>query len=153
MRLFCTTAFLALGIVVACRNATEPQPVRISGLYSLEDVNGVPLPATISAGAGDTTYIVSSILSLDSDGAAVTTNTLRHIYLQYPPEETTYVLQQAYRLTGDSIEIGAFEPCPGPVECVGNIHGTFDTSDVTVAEFYNPYPTNPIRYHYRLSHL
>src|SRR5947209_17823839 len=117
MRLSCRNGIFALAIMSGCRGTTEPQPAR--GLYSLENVDGTPLPALISAGAGDTTYSVSSLLSLNAGGEALTTNTIKHIYLQYPAEVTSHSVHQSYRISGHNIELGNFTQCPGTVMCAG----------------------------------
>jgi hypothetical protein len=151
MRLSCQKALLALLIVtIGCRDATEPSPQPRSRLFLLESVDGRPLPTIIDAGAGDTTHVLWSSVTLESTGHAVTVNHLSHVYLQYPPEETSYALRQGYRMKGDSIEIGSFQPCPPGAMCVGNLHGVLTDSTLAIAEWYNPYPTNPIIYLYRL---
>jgi hypothetical protein len=149
MRLTCQYAFVfAVAVLPACHEATAP-PNRISRMYVLASVAGSPLPAIISAGAGDTTHILSSTVILTPTGQALTVNHFRNVYLQYPAGENTDTLTQQYRIKGDSIEIGGFGGCEGPVMCAGNVHGSISDSAMAIAEWFNPYPTNPILYVYR----
>jgi len=140
--------FIMLCVTLGCRDAIEPSPATVSGLFVLQSVDGRTLPTIISAGAGDTTQVLWSTVTLDSTGQAVTVNHISHAYLQSGSEENTYTLRQQYRLKGDSIEIGGFGGCPPGADCAGNIHGKITGSTLAIAEFYNPYPTNPIIYIY-----
>lgn len=149
MRLLRLTPSLLVVFALACHDTVEPTPT-VSRLYTLETVDGQPLPATISAGAGETTQVVWSTLTLESSGQAVTVHHLSGVWLQNPPEESTVVRRQEYRITGDSIEIGSFHPCPPGAECVGNNLGQIGDSTVAIAEFYRVYPTDPVVYRYRL---
>ena len=150
MRLPCWKALvLAFVFTAACHEPTAPPPT-ISGSFVLESIDGNSLPAIISAGAGDTTQMLSSTVEFDASGRAITVNHLRHSYLQYPAEETTLTRTQSYRIKGDSIEIGAFGACPGTVMCVGNVHGVLSGPTMAIAAWYNPYPTNPVVFVYRL---
>ena len=149
MRLACQKALVvAVLLLAACHEATAP-PKLVSRMYVLASVDGRALPALISAGAGDTTHILSSTVILTSNGEALTVNRFRHIYLQYPAEENADTLTQQYRIKGDSIEIGGFGGCEGPVMCASNIHGSISDSAMSIAEWFDPYPTNPIVYAYR----
>jgi hypothetical protein len=149
MRLTCQQVFVfAIPLLAACHEATAP-PNLISRMYVLASVDGSPLPAIISSGAGDTTHILSSTVILTPKGEALTVNHYRNVYLQYPAGETTDTLTQQYRIKGDSIEIGGFGACEGPVMCASNVHGSISDSAMAIAEWFNPYPTNPIVYVYR----
>ena len=151
MRLLCRLSFVGtLVAAIACYDGTSPSTLPAYRYFVLESVDQRAIPTIISAGAGDTTQVLWSTVTLDSAGRAVTINHLSHVYLQYPSEESTLVWQQAYRMKGDSIEIGSFKPCPGTVMCAGNLHGKLVDSTLTIAESYNPYPTNPIIYTYHL---
>jgi hypothetical protein len=136
-------------VTLGCSDAVNPPRATISRLFALQSVDGRPLPTIISAGAGDTTQVLWSTVTLDSTGQAVTVYHLSHAYLQYGSEENTYTLRQQYRLKGDSIEIGGFGGCPPGAMCASNRHGRITDSTLAIAEFYNPYPTNPIIYIYR----
>jgi hypothetical protein len=151
MRLSChNSCLILLCATFGCRDPIEPSPKLVSRLFGLQSVDDRSLPTIISAGAGDTTQVLWSTVTLDSTGKAVTVHHLSHAYLQYGSEENTYTLRQQYRLKGDSIEIGSFQPCPAGAMCVGNLHGELTDSTLAIAEWYNPYPTNPIIYRYRL---
>ena len=147
-RRICSLLFLATG--AGCHEATGPSPQVPSRFFVLESIAGRNLPAIISAGAGETTQVIWSTVTLDSAGGALTVHHFSQAYLQYPHEETTSVLHQEYRMKGDSIEIGGFKPCPPGAMCAGNLHGSLVDSTLAIAEWYNPYPSNPVIYRYHL---
>jgi hypothetical protein len=152
MHLSCQNfCLILLCATFGCSDAIEPSPKPVSRLFVLQSVDNRPLPTIISAGAGDTTQVLWSTVTLDSTGQAVTVHHLSHAYLQYGSEENTYTLRQQYRLKADSIEIGGFGGCPPGAMCVGNLHGKLTDSTLAIAEFYNPYPSNPIIYLYHLA--
>jgi hypothetical protein len=84
---------------------------------------------------------------LDSEANAVTIEHMRHVYLSYPAEETTHTTRYEYRITGDSISVGSFKPCPFGAMCVGNRIGKLSESGLTLT-FGSP--TDPV-YQYHLA--
>lgn len=145
-----TFCLILLGTGLSCRDATEPPAPLVSKLFLLESVNDRSLPTIVSAGAGDTTQVLWSSVTLDATGHALTVHHLSHVYLQYPAEDNTIALHQEYRIKGDSIEIGSFQPCPPGAMCVGNLHGELTDSTLAITEWYNPFPTDRVIYRYRL---
>ena len=140
-----SVVIVALTSAVACHDATSPSPPTPERVYVLESVSGAPLPANL----GGSTTVVWSTLSLSDAGAATTVDHIKSEF-QNVSSENTYVRHQQYKVFGDSIEIGSFTPCPPGADCIGNTKGTISDSNVSLTIGYNPYPTNPIVYLYRL---
>ncbi len=111
----------------------------------LESVNGQSLPA----GIGGSNSVLWATLTLDAAGNAVNVDHIKSVF-QNNASENTYSLRREYRIRGDSIEIGSFKPCPPGADCIGNQLGVVADSTVALTVSYNPYPTNPIVYLYRL---
>jgi hypothetical protein len=57
--------------------------------------------------------------------------------------ESTITSQQEYRITGDSISVGCFKPCPAKAQCAANLVGELTGSSLTLT-----YATNPLAPHY-----
>jgi hypothetical protein len=89
-----------------------------------------------------------STLSLDTVGKAEEIDHWRHVYLAYPAEDNTYAARYEYKTSGDSITIGSFTPCRDI--CASNRIGLLSDSTIALTVSYNPYPTNPIVWLYRL---
>jgi hypothetical protein len=147
MRLSCQKWFLiALALTTGCHDTIAPPPsTPRAGLYVLESVNGQPVPASLGGG----TSVLWATLTLDVTGTAIRVNHTKSVF-QNSSSENTYSIRAEYRVRGDSIEIGFFKPCPPGVLCIGNTLGMIADSSVALTVGYNPYPTNPIIYLYRL---
>ena len=151
MRLFRSIAFLGASVgAIACKDVTPPSNLPAFRYFVLQSVNQNPVPTTIVAGLADTLEVLSATVTLDSAGRAVTTHHFNEFYRGYPAQEYNQVWQLSYRMKGDSIEIGNFNPCPPNADCMGSLHGNLIDSTLTIAQWYNPYPTNPIIYSYHL---
>jgi hypothetical protein len=145
MRLSGQKAFvLALALTTGCHDTTAP-PTPSARLYVLESVNGQPVPVNL----GGSTSVLWATLTLDVAGKAITVDHVKSVF-QGNASESTYSLRREYRIRGDSIEIGSFTPCPPGALCVANQLGVVADSTVALTVGYNPYPTNPIIYLYRL---
>jgi hypothetical protein len=143
MRLSGQKAFvLALALTMGCHDATAPATPR-TRLYVLESVNGRPVPVNL----GGSDSVLWATLALDPAGNAITVDHIKSVF-QNNSSESTYSLRFEYRIRGDSIEIGSFQPCPDI--CAGNRVGVISDSTVVLTVGYNSYPTNPIIYLYRL---
>jgi len=120
MRLFCQKALLlVLGSTIACHDSTGP--VAVPAYFVLQGINGRQLPTYFSAQSNIT--ILSASLGLDGTGKAKMTE-LRREVVQGIPTETLYTSTLDYRIHGDHIEIGSFEPCPINAICAANLVGT-----------------------------
>jgi len=145
MRLSGQKAFvLVLALTMGCHDTTAP-PAQSARVYVLESVNGQPVPVFL----GGSTTVVWATLTLDVAGNAITVDHNRSVF-QNTSSENTYSVRREYRVRGDSIEIGAFKPCPPGALCIANTLGVIADSTVALTIGYNPYPTNPIVYLYRL---
>jgi hypothetical protein len=145
MRLSCQKwFFVALALTTGCHDTIAP-PAPRSRLYVLESVNGQPVPASL----GGSTSVLWATLTLDVAGTAIRVDHIKSVF-QNNSSENTYTTRAEYRVRGDSIEIGFFKPCPPGVLCIGNTLGMIADSSVALTVGYNPYPTNPTTYLYRL---
>jgi hypothetical protein len=147
MRLSCLKAVLpALALTIACTESTAPRIT--SGLYVLESVNGQGVPAIVSAGQTDTSFMLSATLTLDGAGHAVRSEHWRYVYQPNQVEEGTFAANAEYRITGNNITVGSFQPCAANALCEANKVGEFTSATLTLA--YENNPTAPV-FLYRLA--
>ena len=119
MRLSCQKLFpLLLVATIACRDATAP--LTLPAQFNLENINGRPVPTFFSPTPGLTPTILSASLTLDNAGKAVMTEHRR----EFDGTETTITNTFDYRIKGNQIEIGSFQPCPPNANCIGTLKGT-----------------------------
>jgi hypothetical protein len=145
MRLLCLTVFvLGLGLTMGCHDSTAPATPSPQ-LYVLESVNGQPVPANVDG----STNIVWATLTLDVVGNATTVDHRQSVF-QGNSSETTIAVRRQYRISGESIEIGSFTPCPLGADCIGNTFGVLSDSSIALTVGYISFPANPIIYLYRL---
>jgi len=148
MRLSCLRALLpAVAFTMACHESTSPPPLA-SGVYVLESVNGQGVPAIVSASQIDTSFILSATITLDGTGHAIRSEHWRYVYQPNHVEEGTFTANAEYRITGDNITVGSFQPCPANALCEGNKVGEFTSTTLTLA--YENNPTAPV-FLYRLA--
>ena len=102
-----------------------------SRLYVLESINGQHVPAIQSAGAGDTLWVVWSTITLGADGKADIVDHVKHAHLNYGAEENTYLRNQPYRISGDSLTIGSYQGCPDI--CASPVVGLLADSTLTIS--------------------
>jgi hypothetical protein len=132
MRLSCKRLLLLLGVALmaACHDATAPSNT-INAQFILENVNGLPLPSILWASPQETTTVYWSTLYLNKQGQAVLSEHRRNVY-QGVATEATYTNNYEYRLNGDQIQIGYFQPCPANAVCFGFLTGTIDGSNLAL---------------------
>jgi hypothetical protein len=148
MRLPCLKALLpAVALTMACHESTSP-PRLASSAYLLESINGQGVPAIMSASQIDTSFMLSATLTLDGAGHAVRSEHWRHVYQPNPTEEGTFTANVEYRITGNNITVGSFQPCPYNASCEGNKVGKITSTTLTLA--YENNPTAPV-FLYRLA--
>ena len=144
MRLSCQKALLfALISTIGCDTATATAPAGLTTHYQLRAINGRQLPTYLAPTPGSTATIVSSSLFLSTDGKAVMVERRQDIVLG----EGTYMNSFDYRIDGNQIEIGSFEPCPSNAICAANRIGTFSSAGLSLV--ISPGPDNLIVYEYR----
>jgi len=117
---------------MACTDSTAPSRLA-SGLYVLESVNNQGVPAIVIAGQADTSFMLSATLTLDGAGNAVRVEHWRYVYPPNHLEEGTFTANAEYRITGDDITVGSFQPCPANALCEGNKVGKFTSTTLTLA--------------------
>jgi hypothetical protein len=122
---------------MACSDSTAP-PRLASGLYVLESVNGQAVPAIVIASQTDTSFMLSATLTLDGGGNAVRIEHWRYVYQPSHAEEGTFTANAEYRITGDNITVGSFQPCPANALCEGNKVGKYTSTTLTLAYANNP---------------
>jgi hypothetical protein len=145
MRLSCQISLVPLFVLaIACTDSTAP--LTVSATFDLQTINGRQVPTYLSAAAGPTTTIFSSILVLDSRGKAEMTE---HRSDALGGEEiATWTFD--YRITGNKIEIGSFEPCPINANCAPNRIGTI-SGEVLNIDMYPLSSFGPLIYSYRIA--
>jgi len=130
-----------VAIAMACGESTAPHRA-VSGLYVLESVNGLVLPAIVSAGQADTSFMLAATIMLDAAGNAVRSEHWRYVYPPNHSDEGTFVGHLQYRLTDNNITVGSFQPCGPAALCEGNKVGKFTSTTLTLA--YENNPTAPV---------
>lgn len=137
MRLSCLKVLLpGLALTIACTESTAPRIT--SGVFVLESVNGQGVPAIVIASQTDTSFMLSATLTLDGAGRAVRSEHWRHVYQSNQVEEGTFTANVEYRITGDNITVGSFQPCPADALCEGNKVGKYTSTTFTLAYVNNP---------------
>jgi hypothetical protein len=108
--------------MASCTEATSPPPPS-ARVYALEAIDDHPLPAATWASATDTSMVVWETLTLDDAGRAVTVSHQRYVSQGRPAQEWTVSRVAAYRVQGDSIEVGWFHACVDlcPPNAVGQV--------------------------------
>lgn len=148
MRLPCLKALLpAAALIMACHESTSP-PQLVSGVYVLETVNNHGVPAIVSAGQADTSFMLSATLTLDGTGHGIRSEHWRYVFQPNQVEEGTFTANVEYRISGENIELGSFQPCPPNALCEGNKVGRFTSTTLTLS--YADNTTAPV-FLYRLA--
>ena len=147
MRLSCGKVLLLLGVALtaACHDSTAPSST-IDAHFELRNVNGLPLPSILWASPQETTAVYWSSLYLNKQGKAILSEYRRNVY-QGVATEATYTNAYDYRLNGNQIEIGSFQPCPANAVCIGNYTGTIDGANLALTVGH-PTPGTEIVYFY-----
>ncbi|HET6546430.1 MAG TPA: hypothetical protein VFG55_06765, partial [Rhodanobacteraceae bacterium] len=135
-----------VALTMACGESTTPHRAE-SGLYILESVDGHPLPAIVSAGPAETSFILSATIMLDDAGNAVRSEHWRYTYQPNHTDEGTFVAHLQYRLSEDNITVGMFQPCGSAALCEGNKVGKLTPTTLTLA--YEHDPTAPVFFYRR----
>ena len=118
-----STVFLVALCCLACFDSSGPTTVFAS--YSLQDINGRPLPTYFTSGGGLT--IVSGGLTLNSNGSAAITQVQ-----QLNNTLSTYTSHYKYTLDNGAITFEATDPCPADAICIGPPTGTIHGNSVSV---------------------
>ena len=130
MRLSRRKAFLLLLVLtIACSDATGPE--RISGFFTLQSVDGHPIPVVLFTEPTRTLTVVSSTVRLDNQGHAIISDSYREDS-QGVVTTPIYTATFQYRLHGDQIEIGSFTPCGPAAICAANATGTIANGILTL---------------------
>ena len=87
-----------------------------------------------------------SSLYLNKQGKAILSEHRRYVY-QGDATDATYTNTYDYRLDGNQIQIGSFQPCAPDAVCMGNFTGTIDGANLTLTVGH-PTPTTDIVYFY-----
>jgi hypothetical protein len=130
MRLSCQKAFIfVLVATIGCGDTTAP--IKVPAQFDLVNINGRQLPTYLAATPGLTATILWASLTLDRAGKAEMTE---HRRVEGPGilTEATYTNTFDYRIHGDKIEIGSFEPCPINAICAPNMIGTISNSGLSL---------------------
>lgn len=113
------------GALAACGRAPLESTLPLSGTYMLQQANDAPLPFLLSASESERYELLSDVLLFRPRGTVIRERTIRRTDLA-AGRDTTYAhrVEQEYRLRGQVLEIGSFQPCPPNALCVGNEIGT-----------------------------
>ena len=126
MHLSCKKAFpLLFFSAIACHDSTAPATISVE--FELANINGRPVPTYLSPTPGLTPTILSASLAFDRSQKVVMTENRR----EWDGTETTTTHTFDYKINGNQLAIGCFEPVPaipgvgvGSVVCIGNYTGT-----------------------------
>lgn len=150
MRLLRQHLFLVLApLSLGCRDSTAPPLTYTS--YSLESVNGQPLPAVIGLKPipEESISVVSATLQIYSNDRVEWVERRREL-TNNGPVETVFTRQFEYRRDGDNVQIGNFD-CPPDALCAVYSGVIIDSKlHLTVGRFS---PTEPIIYVFRFTVL
>jgi hypothetical protein len=151
MHLSCRNALPLLFLsAIACHDSTGP--ATISAQFELANINGRPLPTYVSPTPGLTPTILSATLTFDKSRKVVMTEHRR----DWGGTDTTTTYKFDYRINGNQIDIGCFEPLPdidgvgvGTIACIASYTGTISGNALTlmVAPLSN---NSSIVYNYRI---
>ncbi len=133
---------------IACHDSTGP--VTLPAQFELENINGRPVPTYLSATPGNPPTILSSTLTFDNSRKVVMTEQRQ----EWNSTETTTTHTFDYRINGNQIQIGCFDPpaIPGvgvaDFVCIASYTGTISGKDLSLVVV--PLPNGSIVYNYRL---
>ncbi|HEX6534136.1 MAG TPA: hypothetical protein VF041_06040 [Gemmatimonadaceae bacterium] len=142
MRARVLIALFVCGVAAACGESTAPEPA--PRVFVLDHVDDRALPVLESSYAGDSTFVVWAVLTLEANGRALKVVEHRFVHQSDPPVETTTTGRAAYLIAHDSIAVGFFGTCRGA--CVPNEVGGYTASALTLTLDILP-RTAPV-YHY-----
>ena len=126
MRLTCQKVLLlVLASTLGC-DSTGPGTGR---LYTLDNINGRPLPTYLAATPGLTPTILDATLRLDDSGTAVITEHRRY----FDGSEATITNTSTYTVSSNEIVIESFWPCPINAICLGKIRGELTDGMLSLA--------------------
>jgi hypothetical protein len=98
-------ALLALGLTAtACSDSTGPGD-SIAGTYSLQTLNGVPLPVVIDNSGNPTTELVSEQIVLEADGSYHGVTRYRDTYFGQTPQLVDDPFNGFWTLSGNQIAL------------------------------------------------
>jgi hypothetical protein len=135
--------FLALALVIACRESTGPAVVLAQ--FELTDINGRALPTPPANTPGLTPIILSSTVTLDELGHA----TIIEHRTQWDGSDATLTSHYTYKITGSQIEFDYLQPCPPNALCAAPPKGTFFLDRLSLEM--GRINTDPILYNYHLT--
>lgn len=101
---------------MSCHDASAPPEARVTGYYTVESVNGAPLPADISADASGRTVLMLETLSFDGAGSAVLSMATLDSVANSAPQLVSSTVALRYRVTGSEIDFTVI--CPLGAFCV-----------------------------------
>jgi hypothetical protein len=121
---------LGVAFTTACRETVAPLPGTISAFYVLQTFNGQPLP-TIQrvVPPGDTVRVLLSTIAFDRTAQAKFSDDLLVSHLSSPPTRSTVTYTLGYRITDDNVVFY----CIGPLDCIGQLMGTFAGTTLTLS--------------------
>jgi hypothetical protein len=138
-------AIASFAVVLACHDANGPQaPGAEAGVYVARALEGRSIPALIDSGPLGFAVLDADTVILDGLGGAVRATTSHHVSATYGASAAHFRITLAYRLRGDSIEIGSFRPCPPNADCVGNERGVLRGPSLSLVRYY-PFHTEFVR--------
>lgn len=124
---------LTCGAVAACNRAPVESFLPLSGTYVLQRANHAPLPLLLSSSAYGRYELLAETLLFEPGGKVLRERSIRRTHSSVGRDTTyTHRNQQEYRLRGQRLEIGAFQPCPPNANCVGNDVGTVTGPQIEV---------------------
>ena len=135
--------FLALALVIACRESTGPAVVLAR--FELIDIDGRALPTPPAVTPGETATILASTVTLDELGNA----TIVEHRTQWDGSDATLTSHYTYNITGDQIEFDYLQPCPPNALCAAPPKGRFFLDRLSLEM--GRINTDPILYNYHLA--
>ena len=123
-------------VLFACRSESTTGPDVVGRVFFLEQANAAPLPLLVLASPSDRRSLLAENLTFDSFSTLTLVTTIR-IDKPLTGSSTTTAnrVTRQYRITGDSIEIGSFTPCPPNSGCVANDKGTITDGNIYLSSF------------------
>ena len=130
-RFVCATLQL---VVVAAAAACTSDPVgpaerRLEGYFVLAAVDEARPPVLVMSTEQANYFLVTDNLAFDGEGEVDRYRVIRQENTatgQVTVHSNSFT--QDYRVRGDSVEIGTFEPCPPNALCVANERGAFTSA-------------------------
>ena len=128
MKRLLVLALLALGLTAACSDSTGPGDA-VAGTYTLQTINGFPLPVLVDDSGDPDSELISEQIMLNSDGSYHGVTRYRDTYFGQAPQIVDEPFNGFWTLSGNQIALteSGFPNDP--------LYGTISNNQLTLSVF------------------